>query len=194
MAEWFSRLERRPVTPEVEGSSPFSVAIMPLVMRGIIFAAVAQSVERILGKDEVTSSNLVSSSKKACDSNNHRLFCFVRDRKQRQGYLPLFPCIWGLRKMGMNQQKTPSLIICPLWDARGHPHKKFFKKFFCGIIPTGLRGRCLGLSLPRWRCEPRRDPLGRSCRTMSHCSQEPARSPCPRRAARLPRRAESTRT
>ena len=26
MAEWFSRLERRPVTPEVEGSSPFSVA------------------------------------------------------------------------------------------------------------------------------------------------------------------------
>ena len=61
MAEWFSRLERRPVTPEVEGSSPFSVAIMPLVMRGIIFAAVAQSVERILGKDEVTSSNLVIS-------------------------------------------------------------------------------------------------------------------------------------
>ena len=26
VAEWFSRLERRPVTPEVEGSSPFSVA------------------------------------------------------------------------------------------------------------------------------------------------------------------------
>ena len=50
---------------------------MPLVMRGIIFAAVAQSVERILGKDEVTSSNLVSSSKKACDRNDHRLFCFV---------------------------------------------------------------------------------------------------------------------
>ena len=77
MAEWFSRLERRPVTPEVEGSSPFSVATMPLVMRGIIFAAVAQSVERILGKDEVTSSNLVSSSKKACDRNDYRLFCFI---------------------------------------------------------------------------------------------------------------------
>ena len=30
VAEWFSRLERRPVTPEVEGSSPFSVATMPL--------------------------------------------------------------------------------------------------------------------------------------------------------------------
>ena len=30
VAEWFSWLERRPVTPEVEGSSPFSVATMPL--------------------------------------------------------------------------------------------------------------------------------------------------------------------
>ena len=30
VAEWFSRLERRPVTPEVEGSSPLVVAIMPL--------------------------------------------------------------------------------------------------------------------------------------------------------------------
>ena len=27
VAAWFSRLERRPVTPEVEGSSPFAVAI-----------------------------------------------------------------------------------------------------------------------------------------------------------------------
>ena len=55
--------------------------------RGINFAAVAQSVERILGKDEVTSSNLVSSSKKACDYENHRLFLFC----------PLFPdCVfWG---------------------------------------------------------------------------------------------------
>ena len=31
VAAWFSRLERRPVTPEVEGSSPFAVAIMPLI-------------------------------------------------------------------------------------------------------------------------------------------------------------------
>ncbi len=29
---------------------------------GVMFATIAQSVERILGKDEVTSSNLVSSS------------------------------------------------------------------------------------------------------------------------------------
>ena len=109
-------------------------------------------------------------------------------------HLSLFPCIWELRKMGLNQQKTPSLIICPLWDIRGHPFKNFFKKFFCGIIPKGRRGRCLGLSLPRSHCGPSRGPLGRSCRTMFRCSQEPARSPCPRRAARLPRRAESTRT
>ena len=38
---------------------------MPLTLRGIKFAAIAQSVERILGKDEVSSSNLDSSSKKA---------------------------------------------------------------------------------------------------------------------------------
>ena len=61
-AGWFSRLERRPVTPEVEGSSPFPVATY---FAGSKFAAVAQSVERILGKDEVTSSNLVSSSRKS---------------------------------------------------------------------------------------------------------------------------------
>ena len=77
MAEWFSRLERRPVTPEVEGSSPFSVATMPLVMRGIIFAAVAQSVERILGKDEVPSSNLGSSSKKLLHREMQELFCVI---------------------------------------------------------------------------------------------------------------------
>ena len=42
VAEWFSRLERRPVTPEVEGSSPFSVATDAPLSRGINFAAVAQ--------------------------------------------------------------------------------------------------------------------------------------------------------
>ena len=107
MAEWFSRLERRPVTPEVEGSSPFSVAIMPLVMRGIIFAAVAQSVERILGKDEVTSSNLVSSSKKACDSNNHRLFCYVDNRKQRQGVPAAVSLYMGIEENGAESTKDP---------------------------------------------------------------------------------------
>ena len=30
LAGWFSRLERRPVTPEVEGSSPFPVAKSPI--------------------------------------------------------------------------------------------------------------------------------------------------------------------
>ena len=107
MAEWFSRLERRPVTPEVEGSSPFSVAIMPLVMRGIIFAAVAQSVERILGKDEVTSSNLVSSSKKACDRNDYRLFCFVRGRKQRQVAPAAVSLYMGIEENGAESTKDP---------------------------------------------------------------------------------------
>ena len=46
-------LERQPVTLEVDGSSPFRVAN----------AAVAQSVERILGKDEVPGPNPGSSSK-----------------------------------------------------------------------------------------------------------------------------------
>ena len=58
-------------------------------------------------------------------------------------HLPLFPCMWGLRKMGMNQQKTPSLIICPPRDARGHPHKKFFKLsiiFFVGLCPVLFNG------------------------------------------------------
>ena len=42
MAEWFSRLERRPVTPEVEGSSPFRVAnFLPNQ-----YAQVAQLVEQ----------------------------------------------------------------------------------------------------------------------------------------------------
>ena len=47
-------LERQPVTLEVDGSSPFRVAN----------AAVAQSVERILGKDEVPGPNPGSSSTK----------------------------------------------------------------------------------------------------------------------------------
>ena len=42
-----------------------------------LYAAVAQSVERILGKDEVTSSNLVSSSKNPLKSVDFGGFCFV---------------------------------------------------------------------------------------------------------------------
>ena len=39
-------------------------------------AAIAQPVERILGKDEVASSNLASSSKKAWNSNEFQAFFF----------------------------------------------------------------------------------------------------------------------
>ena len=76
VAAWFSRLERRPVTPEVEGSSPFAVAIHAPKIRGMNFAAIAQQVERILGKDEVPSSNLGSSSKKALAPLVWELFSF----------------------------------------------------------------------------------------------------------------------
>ena len=38
-------------------------------------AAIAQPVERILGKDEVASSNLASSSRKCLKSNDFGLFC-----------------------------------------------------------------------------------------------------------------------
>ena len=42
-----------------------------------MYAAVAQSVERILGKDEVGSSNLPSSSKNSLKLVDFREFCFV---------------------------------------------------------------------------------------------------------------------
>ena len=41
------------------------------------FAAMAQVVEHVLGKDEVTSSNLVSSSKKALCSSEHSAYFFA---------------------------------------------------------------------------------------------------------------------
>ena len=41
---------------------------------GMNYAVIAQSVERILGKDEVPSSNLGNSSKKACNPKDYRLF------------------------------------------------------------------------------------------------------------------------
>ena len=76
VAAWFSRLERRPVTPEVEGSSPFAVAINAPIIRGMNFAAIAQQVERILGKDEVPSSNLGSSSKTPGSIRNREFSLF----------------------------------------------------------------------------------------------------------------------
>ena len=42
-------------------------------------AAIAQSVERILGKDEVASSNLASSSKKALEPQRFWGFCFFAE-------------------------------------------------------------------------------------------------------------------
>ena len=86
VAAWFSRLERRPVTPEVEGSSPFAVAIHAPIIRGMNFAAIAQQVERILGKDEVPSSNLGSSSKKPVfPVGNTGFFLFVLKSKFELG-------------------------------------------------------------------------------------------------------------
>ena len=51
-------VEQRSPKPRAEGSSP-SAPAKPL---NAVFAAMAQSVERVLGKDEVGSSNLPSSS------------------------------------------------------------------------------------------------------------------------------------
>ena len=41
------------------------------------FAAIAQQVERILGKDEVSSPNLLSSSRKPCNQKIARFFCRI---------------------------------------------------------------------------------------------------------------------
>ena len=56
---------------------------MPVFIVALL-AAVAQSVERILGKDEVTSSNLVSSSKKSSETFRFQnfSFCFNSDLLQ----------------------------------------------------------------------------------------------------------------
>ena len=58
-------VERRSPKPCVEGSSPSAPAK---------YAAMAQVVEHILGKDEVTSSNLVSSSRKKSCSKEQDFF------------------------------------------------------------------------------------------------------------------------
>ncbi len=55
----------------------FSYIINRHISRKIKYAAIAQSVECILGKDEVTSSNLVSSSKLK-DRSNRGGFSFLR--------------------------------------------------------------------------------------------------------------------
>ena len=65
------------------------------------YAAVAQSVERILGKDEVTSSNLVSSSKK-------RSTCF--------GQVLLFLDTWGIKMLGRSTRKGDAASVG--WQSR----------------------------------------------------------------------------
>ena len=65
------------------GSSPIRVAIVGRSRAR--HAAIAQLVERILGKDEVPSSNLGSSSKeKPCNRFGYRVFLFVGEREPRQ--------------------------------------------------------------------------------------------------------------
>ena len=48
-----------------------------------VFAAIAQPVERILGKDEVASSNLASSSKPLILLENQGFFLFLRLKTDR---------------------------------------------------------------------------------------------------------------
>ena len=65
MADVAQLAEHLVVAQRAVGSSPIRVAKKRYRNRAVFsFAAIAQSVECILGKDEVTSSNLVSSSMK----------------------------------------------------------------------------------------------------------------------------------
>ena len=61
----------------------------------------------VFGKDEVTTSNLLSSSKKACDRNDYRLFCFVRSRKQRQVAPAAVSLYMGIEENGAESTKDP---------------------------------------------------------------------------------------
>ena len=57
MAQWLSWLERRPVTAEVDGSSPFWVVITKVINR--IFGVLAQLGEHLPYKQRVTGSSPV---------------------------------------------------------------------------------------------------------------------------------------
>ena len=50
---------------------------------GIKNAAIAQMVEHVIGNDEVSSSNLLSSSKKSV-SERKRIFSFIRNESKRK--------------------------------------------------------------------------------------------------------------
>ena len=54
-------------------------------------AAIAQQVERILGKDEVASSNLASSSRKnSCSKKNKSFFSYIRLRRVILSFAQLY--------------------------------------------------------------------------------------------------------
>ena len=69
-------VEQRSPKPRAEGSNPSA----PAIFLKVLYAAMAQSVERVLGKDEVTSSNLVSSSnlkRQVCNLKGLRTCLFI---------------------------------------------------------------------------------------------------------------------
>ena len=59
MAQWLSWLERRPVTAEVEGSSPFRVACIKAIQKLISHGIIAQLGEHLPYKQGVTGSSPV---------------------------------------------------------------------------------------------------------------------------------------
>ena len=101
MARWYSWLARRPVTAEVEGSSPFRVAMYAFVAQSVeqwtenpcvvgsiptestTYAGLAHLVERHLAKVEVASSSLVTRSRKTKKALLIVLFSIIGDIAKR---------------------------------------------------------------------------------------------------------------
>ena len=67
---------------------------------GMTYAVIAQSVERILGKDEVPSSNLGNSSKKACNRCDYRLFYIFRTSSMQQSIKLARTVFWVFQPRG----------------------------------------------------------------------------------------------
>ena len=70
----------------------------------------AQSVERVLGKDEVTSSNLVSSSKNAVSGKLAAFFRLCKVPFLRLFHMPLFS-LYGPLVRGQGRKAAYSLAI-----------------------------------------------------------------------------------
>ena len=84
--------------------------ILCIITKSQIIAAMAQEVERILGKDEVTSSTLVSSSKNPeCESVRDFTFYFL----PLHSYLKIkfFTGFLGSNKFGMASPMNMKIII-----------------------------------------------------------------------------------